>query len=109
MVHHRAQNLLRLARYAEAEVSLRQASGDTKACPDRYWEAMVPLVEGNSFNDQFYYENAVTSFERSRGLATVYKLPQLVALSLANLGLCYYKLGDWDNALRTFEIGRAHV
>jgi CHAT domain-containing protein len=102
-VHHRAQTLRHVARFADVAVWLRQADADTKACADRYWEALVPLVEGNSFNDQFYYENAVTSFERSRGLATVHKFPQLVALSLANVGLCYYNLGDWDNALHTFE------
>jgi CHAT domain-containing protein len=103
LVHHRASTLRHLARFTEAEVSLNQASVDVKACPDRYWETAVPLVEGNSFNDQFYYENAVASFERSRGLATVYKFPQLVGLSLGNMALCYYNLGDWDNALRTFD------
>jgi CHAT domain-containing protein len=102
-VHHRAQTLRHMVKHADAEALLRQAAADTKACADKYWEALVPLVEGNSFNDQFYYENAVASFERSRGLATVYKFPQLVALSLGNIGLCYYNLGDWDSALRTFD------
>ena len=103
LVHHRAQTLRHLARFPDVALWLRQADGDTKACPDKYWEALVPLVEGNSFNDQFYYENAVASFERCRGLATVHEFPQLIANSLGNMGLCYYNLGDWDNALRTFD------
>jgi len=103
LVHHRAQTLRHISRHSDAEALLSQAAIDTKACPDKYWEALVPLVEGNSFNDQFYYENAVASFERSRGLATVHNFPQLVAISLGNMALCYYNLGDWDNALRTFD------
>ena len=103
LVHHLAPTLRHLARFTEAEVSLKQASVDVKACPDRYWETAVPFVEGNSFNDQFYYENAVSSFDRCRGLATMYRIPQLIANSLGNMALGYYNLGDWDNALRTFD------
>jgi CHAT domain-containing protein len=103
LVHHRAQTLRHRAKYADAETALSQAGADTKVCPDRFWETGVPCVEGNSYNDQFYYENAVASFERCRRLATVNKFPQLVALSLGNMGLCYDNLGDWDNALRTFD------
>jgi len=103
LVHHRAQTLLHLVRYTEAEASLNQAGADTKACPDRFWETGAPCVEGNSYNDQSYYENAAASFERCQGLAAVNRYPQLVALSLGNMALCYYNLGDWDNALRTLD------
>jgi CHAT domain-containing protein len=103
LVHHRAQTLRHLARYTEAEASLNQASADIKACPDRFWETGLHCVEGNSYNDQFYYENAAASFDQCRGLATVNKFPQLIANSLGLMALCYYNLGDWDNALRTFD------
>lgn len=103
LVHHKAQTLRQLARFTEAEASLSQAGVDTKACPDRFWETGVPCVEGNSYNDQFYYENAAASFERCRGLAEVNRFRQLIANSLGLMALCYYNLGDWDNALRTFD------
>jgi CHAT domain-containing protein len=103
LVHHRAQTLRHLQRFGDANILLRQASSDTKACPDKYWETLVPFVDGNSFNDQFYYENAISRFEQCRGLAAIHKFPQLIANSLGNTALCYYNLGDWDNALRTFD------
>jgi FimV-like protein len=107
LVHHRAQTLRHSPtawNLAKAADSLKLATSQAEACPDKYWQTLALLVQGNIFNDDlFYFENAVDSFQKCLLLARKYKLPTLIPNSVGNMALAYSSLGDFDNALSRFD------
>jgi CHAT domain-containing protein len=103
LVQHQAQTLRHQNRWTIAANFLREATREIDACPDKYWAALVPNLEGNSYRDQSYYENAINSFQACLTIARSNKFPQLIPVSMANMALGYFDLGDYDAALRSFD------
>jgi CHAT domain-containing protein len=103
LVHHQAQTLIHLNEWDSFAGLLKRAAPETQACPDKYWEALAPVVEGNLYLAQSYYEKAINSFQTGINLATSNNLSSMISIPLGNVGLCYFNLGDYDQALVTFD------
>ncbi len=103
LVHHQAQTLIHQNKWGMSAGLLKQAAPYTDACPDKYWEALAPVAEGNLYQAQSYYESAINAFQKGINLAVANKLPKMIRIPLGNVGLCYFNLGDYDHALSTFD------
>jgi tetratricopeptide (TPR) repeat protein len=103
LVHHQAQTLRHQDKWDDATGFLKQATSEIEACPDKYWEALASVVEGNLYQDHSYYENAIASFQKGIDLAAANKLTAMIPIPMGNVGLCYFNLGDYDRALSTFD------
>ncbi|MBV8571982.1 MAG: CHAT domain-containing protein [Acidobacteriaceae bacterium] len=98
-IHHQAQTLLHLERTADAAQKLSQAMPDAEACPDRYWEALDPFVQGNLCNHVYRYEEAITCFDKCLLFSRRANIQILVPLSLGNLAVAYQNVGDHAKAV----------
>jgi len=103
LIQHQAQTLRMLEKFSRLAAALKKSLPFAEACPDKAWRTLIPFVQANAFNDQSYYENAVSSFQQCVALARKNNIQQLISNTLGNIALAYYNLGDTEKALSYFD------
>jgi CHAT domain-containing protein len=91
----------KLHRTAEAEELLRDGTRHTDAIHDRYLSAYGLQTLGQILMYQWRYEEAVAVLERAYSLSDPTGDAGLTALT--NVGICLYRLGEYDRALTTLR------
>ena len=84
------------AQYRKA-LSLAIAVGDT------YFEANALGGLGFAYMHEERYDEAIDWFSAALEKSRTVNNPALIAVIVSNLGWCYYKLGDLDQATELFE------
>lgn len=90
--------LARLRRWDEAEARLLSAVERARKHRDRYLEAGATVNLGMIRLTRHRFEEAAARFERALALAEGHA-QLLYSLALANLSICYYRLGEIDRAI----------
>ena len=94
----KGQALTLLRRSAEAESVLNETARSAREQGDRYHEAVALLNLGTALLIRDRFDHALQYFERV--LASTDLNDRLVyAVALSNAGICYYRLGDVDQAI----------
>ncbi|HUS07851.1 MAG TPA: tetratricopeptide repeat protein, partial [Bryobacteraceae bacterium] len=91
---------------AAAEASIGRALDIARQSQDELLEATALGNRGMMRLSASRFDEAIPFFERSIRLRERMGAPNARALSLLNLGYCYYRLGDFDKALELYQAAR---
>jgi CHAT domain-containing protein len=108
LVHHQAQTLLHLGDFETASGRLSRAAALCEACADKYWKALLLFAKGNLNRSKHRYEEAVEWFQQCLDFARAEHINLLTPLTLGNLALSYYNLGDMVKALAALDATDAY-
>lgn len=81
-----------------AEAENREAAAVAERHHDRYWQATAIGAMGFLLLRRYRYDEAIPWFLRSLEISRQDDYRGSTALTLGNLGWCYYRLGDLDSA-----------
>jgi CHAT domain-containing protein/Flp pilus assembly protein TadD len=93
----RGSVLARNGKYGPSEASLSEAATLAARHNDTYWQATADGAMGFLFLRQARFDEAITWFQRSLAVSKN-QYPGSAAVTIGNLGWCYYRLGDLENA-----------
>ncbi|HKD09884.1 MAG TPA: CHAT domain-containing tetratricopeptide repeat protein [Bryobacteraceae bacterium] len=85
-------------RLPEAERAYEMVIAEARRLNDRSLEAKAANGLGSLLLDQSHHDEAIPVLEHSRTLARDAGLIDSAARAEGNLGYCYYRLGDYENA-----------
>jgi CHAT domain-containing protein len=94
--------------FAKAELACRNALATVRRLGDTYSESKFGNVLGGLLFSQSRYEEALSILDHSRTLAHQNDAVDTEARAIGNMGLCYYRLGDYDNALAFLRDAELH-
>jgi len=86
--------------WTSAEASGRDALANAKLSGDAYFEATAFGILGNRGMFDSRYDEAIPWYEQSIALFEKHGYRLSSAMARHNLGICYYRLGDYDKALQ---------
>ncbi len=99
---------LQQGRMAEAELSFHHVIDVTGVGRDPYMEASATNNLGLKFLKSFQLEEAIYWFEKSRAMFRQLGMMDYYYFALADLGSCYQRLGDFDQALANYREAEEH-
>ena len=95
-------------KFAAAELACRNALSAAQRLGDTYLESKVGNALGVLLMSQSRYEEALSTLDQSRTIARRIEALDTAARASGNMGLCYYRLGDYDNALAFLRAAERH-
>lgn len=103
-VELRRGNLLRYkGRFADARRLYDHVLAESRLQRDSRMEARTEDTLGVLLIAQSRFDEAISELERGRALAATIEAADTEARLKGNLGICYFRLGDYDNARAWFD------
>jgi CHAT domain-containing protein/Tfp pilus assembly protein PilF len=100
---------LQQGQLAEGELHFHHVIDVTGGGRDPYVEASATNNLGYRFLKSFQLEEAIYWFEKARLMFRQLEMTNSYYLALANLGSCYQRLGDFDQALANYREAEDHA
>ena len=99
----RAILFIQTRNWIAAETAGREAIEEATRSGDPYLQAAALRSPGNRWFFNSRYDQAIPWYEQSITLCDQHGYRLVGALSRHNLGICYFRLGDYDKALQLFS------
>jgi len=96
-LHIRTQN------WIPAEAAARQALDEASRSGDTYLQAAALRLLGSRWFFNSRYDQAIPWYEQSIAVSEERGYRHVGALARHNLGICYFRLGDYDRALQLYS------
>ena len=99
----RAFLFIRTQNWIPAEAAGRHALVEANRAGDTYLQAVALRFLGNRWFFSARYDQAIPWYEQSIALCERHGYRYVAALGRHNLGICYFRLGDYDRALQIYS------
>lgn len=90
-------------KFEQAQQVYDQVLAESRKLGNRYLEARVENSRGTLLVAESRYDEAIPILEHGQELATEIGASDTAARVQGNLGICYFRLGDFDNARARFD------